>query len=111
MAWQSQRAASKWLPEELSDTPAESLENRHGWEWMPPVAPARERGPRLLLDLSGASLDQLCRAGLSVHQASGLIGRREQQGGYFSLEDLEELDGVYGIRRDQIDALKQAAGA
>ncbi len=67
--------------------------------------------PGLVLDLNRATFDQLCRVGLSFHQAAGLIGRREQQGGYFTLDDLEELDGVYGLHRDQIEALKQAARA
>jgi hypothetical protein len=89
-----------------------SIESRlpaPSWAPTAPTAPAPV--PAGTVDLNQASFDQLRRLGLSFHQASGLIGRREQQGGYFSLEDLEELEGVYGLRREQIEALKQAAGA
>jgi DNA uptake protein ComE-like DNA-binding protein len=84
----------------------------------PAAAPPRPSEPRLSssaprrarpsLDLNGARFDQLCSLGLEPHQAAGLIGRREQRGGFESVHDLDELDGKYGLARAKIEALKNA---
>jgi hypothetical protein len=133
MAQEARQTASEWLPAEL--LPAEPAElrdiadepvdftarpgdfaapvevgngvqpQRPDPEWVPSVSPSPG------LDLNLATYDQLCRLGLSFHQAAGLIGRREQRGGFSTPNDLDELDGFYGLSREQIETLKQAAGA
>jgi DNA uptake protein ComE-like DNA-binding protein len=60
------------------------------------------------IDLNQARFDQLCSLGLAPHQAAGLIGRREQRGGFESVHELDELDGKYGLAREKIEVLKSS---
>jgi hypothetical protein len=81
------------------------LPTRHVQRRAQPPAP-RHLEPSL--DLNQARFDQLCGLGLAPHQAAGVIGRREQRGGFDSVHDLDELDGKYGLAREKIEALKSA---
>ena len=75
----------------------------------PQPAPEPQRpAPSADLDLNRATFEQLCDFGLSVNQAARLIGQREQRGGFSSID---ELDQLYGLPPEKIEALKQAAGA
>jgi hypothetical protein len=68
-----------------------------------PPAP-RPQKPRL--DLNQIRFDQLRGLGLAPHQAAGVIGRREQRGGFRSVDELDELSGKYGLAQKSIEALK-----
>jgi DNA uptake protein ComE-like DNA-binding protein len=74
----------------------------------PTISPSAPRRPETRIDLNQARFDQLCGLGLAPHQAAGLIGRREQRGGFESVQDLEELDGKYGLVPEKIEVLKRA---
>ena len=67
----------------------------------PAPSPSRPR-----LDLNQVRFDQLRRLGLAPHQAAGVIGRREQCGGFSSLDELDELNGKYGLAQTSIEELK-----
>jgi hypothetical protein len=85
-------------------TPPVAVPSHHAEERSHPPAPR----PEPSLDLNQARFDQLCSLGLAPHQAAGLIGRREQRGGFESVHDLDELDGKYGLALEKIEALKRA---
>ena len=58
------------------------------------------------LDLNVASFEQLHALGLSVTQAARVIGQREQDGGFSSLED---VDGIMGVPKSVKQTLEQYA--
>ena len=62
----------------------------------------------MAFDINEATFDRLCKLGLSVSQAARLIGQRDQQGGFSSLD---ELDDLRGLPREMIEMLKDAASA
>jgi DNA uptake protein ComE-like DNA-binding protein len=66
--------------------------------------PGEGEGSNGALDLNSASFEELRAVGLSVTQAARLIGQREQQGGFESVDD---VDAVVGLPRDVKQTLKE----
>lgn len=56
------------------------------------------------VDLNRATFEVVRALGLSVSQSARFIAQREERGGFASLDD---LDALYGLPHDVIDALRQ----
>jgi competence protein ComEA len=69
----------------------------------PARAPA-EPGDGEALDINTASFEELRGLGISVTQASRVIAARESNGGYATLDELDELPG---FSAEQLATLKR----
>jgi DNA uptake protein ComE-like DNA-binding protein len=90
--------------QEVLEDPGEPLEAPEeevaGRDSEPPEAP--EAAARNRVSLSSATFEDLRALGLSVTQATRLLIRREKQGGFESVDDLDELPGFPSSLRAEL---------
>jgi DNA uptake protein ComE-like DNA-binding protein len=89
-------------PEPRSSEPEPEPEPEPAPRPQPEQAPVAEPS----FDINQAGFDEFCQLGLSISEAARLIGQRDQQGGFSSLDDLDHLRG---LSSDTIKLLKDAA--
>ena len=84
-------------PSEPPEAPEEEVASRDSEPAEAPEASARNR-----VSLSSATFEDLRALGLSVTQATRLLSRREKQGGFESVDDLDELPGFPSSLRAEL---------
>ena len=84
-------------PGEPPEAPEEEVASRDSEPAEAPEASARNR-----VSLSSATFEDLRALGLSVTQATRLLSRREKQGGFESVDDLDELPGFPSSLRAEL---------
>jgi hypothetical protein len=84
-------------PGEAPEAPEEEVASRDSEPAAAPEATARNR-----VSLSSATFEDLRALGLSVTQATRLLSRREKQGGFESVDDLDELPGFPSSLRAEL---------
>jgi DNA uptake protein ComE-like DNA-binding protein len=95
--------------QEVADDPSEPPEEQeqevgsHDGEPEAAKATARRRArSSARVSLSSATFEDLRALGLSVTQATRLLKRREKQGGFGSIDDLDELPGFPSSLRAEL---------
>lgn len=90
-------------PSEPPEAPEQEVASRDSEPAAAPEATARKRvRSSARVSLSSATFEDLRALGLSVTQATRLLSRREKQGGFESVDDLDELPGFPSSLRAEL---------